>query len=136
MKKAKVKRVKEKKTTYQVGLDEQEQKVTTKLLNIANMGFAIEATNDPITTQQEEHQYYLQKPQSLVEELVKEIIKIFETTQHENVRTSANLNEEVMQLHNLLALPHLFGRPTQGKESLVDYSRSNVVASTEYLRIL
>jgi hypothetical protein len=36
----------------------------------------------------------------------------------------------------LLALPHLLGRPTQGKKSLMDYFRSHVVTCTEYLKIL
>jgi len=41
-----------------------------------------------------------------------------------------------MQLHNLLTLPHLHARPTQGREPLVDYFRSHVVTSIEYLGIL
>jgi len=39
-------------------------------------------------------------------------------------------------LHNLLALPRLPTKPTQGKEPLVDYFRSHVVTSIEYLGIL
>jgi len=47
-----------------------------------------------------------------------------------------NLNQEAMRLHNLLSLPHLLTRHTRGKEPLVDYSRSHVVMSIEYLNIL
>jgi hypothetical protein len=47
-----------------------------------------------------------------------------------------NLTQEAMQLHNLLALPHLLARPTQGKELLMDYFRSHVATSIEYLRVL
>jgi hypothetical protein len=39
-----------------------------------------------------------------------------------------------MQLHNLLALPRLHARPTQGREPLVDYFRSHVVTSIEYAK--
>jgi hypothetical protein len=67
-----------------------------ELLNIAHMGFAIKATDDLITTQQEEHQYHVQIPQSLVEKLVKETINIVEAIQHEDVPTSTNLNQEAM----------------------------------------
>jgi hypothetical protein len=40
-----------------------------------------------------------------------------------------------MRLHNLLSLPHLFPRHTRGKEPLVGYSQSHVVAFVEYLNI-
>jgi hypothetical protein len=39
----------------QANQDEQEQRVVIELLNISNLGFAIKATNDFITTQQGEH---------------------------------------------------------------------------------
>jgi hypothetical protein len=48
----------------------------------------------------------------------------------------ANFTQEAMQLHNLLALPCLLARPTQGREPLVDYSRSHVVTFIKYLGIL
>jgi len=47
-----------------------------------------------------------------------------------------NFTQEAMQLHNLLALPCLLAKPTQGKKPLVDYSRSHVVISIKYLIIL
>jgi hypothetical protein len=47
-----------------------------------------------------------------------------------------NLTQEEMQLHNLLALPCLPPRPTQGRKQLVDYFKSHVVTSIEYLGIL
>jgi hypothetical protein len=47
-----------------------------------------------------------------------------------------SINQEAMQLHNLVAPPHLLAKPTQGKELLVDYFTSHVVTFTEYLGIL
>jgi hypothetical protein len=41
-----------------------------------------------------------------------------------------------MRLHNLLSLPHLLVRCTRGNEPLIDYYRSHVVTSVEYLSIL
>jgi hypothetical protein len=63
---------------------------------------------------------------------IMEAVNIAKTTQQEDVPTLVNFTQEGMQLHNLLALPHLLARPTQGKELLVDYSRSHVVTSIEF----
>jgi len=52
-----------------------------------NMGFTIKATNDPITTQQGEHWYYMQRSRNIIEK----IINIAEAIQHEDVPTSANI---------------------------------------------
>jgi len=41
-----------------------------------------------------------------------------------------------MRLHNLLSLPHLLVRRTRENEPLIDYYRSHVVTSVEYLSIL
>jgi hypothetical protein len=57
-----------------------------------NLGSAIKVTNDFIITQQGEHWYYMQRLQSLIEE----IINIAKTTQYEDVPTLANLIREVM----------------------------------------
>jgi hypothetical protein len=38
--------------------------------------------------------------------------------------------------HNLMSLPHLLARKTNGREPLMDYSQSHVVSSKEYLRIM
>jgi hypothetical protein len=35
-------------------------------------------------------------------------------------------------MHNLLAMSHLPTKPTQGRKSLVDYSRSHIGTSIEY----
>ncbi len=39
-------------------------------------------------------------------------------------------------MHNLILLLHLLARCTKGKKPLIDYFRSNVVTSFEYLDIL
>jgi len=92
----------------------------------------MEVANDPIIIQQEKHWYYVQRPWSLVEE----VVNIVETTQHEDDPTLVNFTQEAMQLHNSLALPCLLARPTQGRKPLVDYSRLHVVNSIKYLIIL
>ncbi len=38
--------------------------------------------------------------------------------------------------HNLLSLPHLFARRTNGRKPLIDYFQSHVVTSEKYLRII
>ncbi len=38
--------------------------------------------------------------------------------------------------HNLMSLPNLLARGTNGKEPLVDYFQNHVVTSKEYLRIM
>jgi hypothetical protein len=38
--------------------------------------------------------------------------------------------------HNLMSLPHLPTRRTNGREPLMDYSQSHVITSEEYLRIM
>lgn len=47
-----------------------------------------------------------------------------------------NFTQKAIQLHNLLALPSLFTRPTQNREPLMDYFRLHVVTFTKYLGIL
>ncbi len=59
-------------------------------------------------------------------------MNIAKTTQHEDILTLTNFTQEAMQLHNMLAFPCLLTRPTQGRELLMDYSRSHVVTSIEY----
>ncbi len=56
----------------------------------------MKVTNDFITTQQGEHRYYMQRPQSPIEEIVEEAVNIIETIQQEDVPTSTNLIQEVM----------------------------------------
>jgi hypothetical protein len=38
--------------------------------------------------------------------------------------------------HNLMSLPHVLARKTNGREPLVDYFQSHVVNSKEYSRIM
>jgi hypothetical protein len=61
-----------------------------------------------------------------------EAINIVKTTQHEDIPTLTNFIQEPMQLHNMLAFPYIPARPTQGREPLMDYSRSHVVISIQY----
>jgi len=63
-------------------------------------------------------------------------VNIAEATQKEGIPTSMNLTQEAMHLHNVLTLPSLLVRLTQGKELLMDYSRSHVATSIEYLGVL
>jgi hypothetical protein len=47
-----------------------------------------------------------------------------------------NTTQQVLANGNLLLLPHLLARKTHGREPLVDYFQSHVVASKEYLNIM
>jgi len=67
---------------------------------------------------------------------IMEVVNTAEETLEEDAPTSVNLIQEAMQLHNLLALIHLLARLTEGREVLMDYFRSHVMTSIEYLGVL
>jgi len=77
----------------------------------------------------------MQRPWSPIK-VVEEAINIVEVIQQRDVPTLANFTQEAMQLHNLLALLCHSTRPTQGRDPLVNYFRSHVMTSIEYLGIL
>jgi hypothetical protein len=45
------------------------------------VSFIIKAPNDPIITQQGEHQYYMQRPRNSFEEIVEEVINMAKVIQ-------------------------------------------------------
>jgi len=54
----------------------------------------------------------------------------------QEIQLPPNLTQEFMKVHNLLLLPHLPARHTNGKEPLIDYFQSHFAISFEYLDIL
>jgi hypothetical protein len=54
----------------------------------------------------------------------------------QEIQLLPSMTQESMKVHNLLLLSRLPTKHTKGKESLIDYSQSCVMISSEYLDII